>query len=159
MSGKSLLIYICNFHVLSHLLLIYICKLHWMCTNRRPGWEETSHELHAAAGCSDRPRSLQARSWVPRIRWFSRSRERRRGLLQRPSNRWCCRVCWQPSDQIHSESQAHVQSGESLMIYIWNFHVLSHLLLIYICKLHWNVNTMFVCQVNSFWFTYVISMS
>ena len=29
MSGKLLLIYICNFHVLSHLLLIYICKLHW----------------------------------------------------------------------------------------------------------------------------------
>ena len=27
--GKSLLIYICNFHVLSNLLLIYICKLHW----------------------------------------------------------------------------------------------------------------------------------
>ena len=26
---KLLLIYICNFHVLSHLLLIYICKLHW----------------------------------------------------------------------------------------------------------------------------------
>ena len=28
-SGKLLLIYICNFHVLNHLLLIYICKLHW----------------------------------------------------------------------------------------------------------------------------------
>ena len=28
-TGKLLLIYICNFHVLSHLLLIYICKLHW----------------------------------------------------------------------------------------------------------------------------------
>ena len=27
--GKLLLIYIYNFHVLSHLLLIYICKLHW----------------------------------------------------------------------------------------------------------------------------------
>jgi hypothetical protein len=27
--GKSLLIYICNFHVLSRLLFIYICKLHW----------------------------------------------------------------------------------------------------------------------------------
>ena len=27
--GNSLMIYICNFHVLSHLLLIYICKLHW----------------------------------------------------------------------------------------------------------------------------------
>ena len=29
MSGKLLLIYICNFHVLSHFLFIYTCKLHW----------------------------------------------------------------------------------------------------------------------------------
>ena len=36
------------------------------------------------------------------------------------------------------------------------FHVLSHILLIYMCKLHWNLNTMFVWQVNYFWFTYVI---
>ena len=28
-TGNFLLIYICNFHVLSNLLLIYICKLHW----------------------------------------------------------------------------------------------------------------------------------
>ena len=28
-AGNFLMIYICNFHVLSHLLLIYICKLHW----------------------------------------------------------------------------------------------------------------------------------
>ena len=27
--GNLLLIYICIFHILSHLLLIYICKLHW----------------------------------------------------------------------------------------------------------------------------------
>ena len=27
--GNFILIYICNFHVLSHLLLIYICKFHW----------------------------------------------------------------------------------------------------------------------------------
>ena len=27
--GKLLMIYICNFHVLNHLLLIYMCKLHW----------------------------------------------------------------------------------------------------------------------------------
>ena len=27
--GEFLLIYLCNFHVLSHLLLMYICKLHW----------------------------------------------------------------------------------------------------------------------------------
>ena len=30
--------------------------------------------------------------------------------------------------------------GKSLLIYIYNFHVLNHLLLIYICKLHWNFN-------------------
>jgi hypothetical protein len=35
-----------------------------------------------------------------------------------------------------------------LLIYIWNFHVLNHLLLVYMCKLHWNLNTMFVWQVN-----------
>ena len=29
MLGKLLVIYTCNFHVLSNLLLIYICKLHW----------------------------------------------------------------------------------------------------------------------------------
>ena len=28
-NGNFLMIYICNFHVLSNLLLIYICKLHW----------------------------------------------------------------------------------------------------------------------------------
>ena len=43
-----------------------------------------------------------------------------------------------------------LQAGKLLLIYICNFHVLSHLLLIYICELHWNLNTMFVCQVNSF---------
>jgi hypothetical protein len=30
LTGKLLLIYICNFHVSNHLLLIYICKLHWI---------------------------------------------------------------------------------------------------------------------------------
>ena len=34
------------------------------------------------------------------------------------------------------------------MICIRNFHVLNYLLLIFICKLHWNLNTMFVCQVH-----------
>ena len=40
--------------------------------------------------------------------------------------------------------------GKLLMIYICNFLVLNHLLLIYICKLHWNLNMMFVCQVTFF---------
>ena len=36
LEGKLLLIYICNFHVLSNLLLIYICKLHCiLCARRR----------------------------------------------------------------------------------------------------------------------------
>ena len=30
--GKLILIYMCNFHVLTHLLLIYICKFHWKIT-------------------------------------------------------------------------------------------------------------------------------
>ena len=33
------------------------------------------------------------------------------------------------------------RKGKLLLIYISNFHVLIHLLLIYICKLHWNLNT------------------
>ena len=32
-------------------------------------------------------------------------------------------------------------AGKLLMIYTCNFHALSHLLLIYICKLHWNLKT------------------
>ena len=48
-----------------------------------------------------------------------------------------------------SDWRVAIQQVHLLMIYIWNFHVLSYLLLIYICKLHWNLNTMFVCQVNS----------
>jgi hypothetical protein len=41
MSGKLLMIYICNFHVLSNFLMIYICKLyfHW-----NPGGLFTAYE-------------------------------------------------------------------------------------------------------------------
>jgi hypothetical protein len=45
---------------------------------------------------------------------------------------------------------AELDEGKSLLIDICNFHVLSHLLLIYICKLHWDCCTMFLCQVNPF---------
>ena len=35
---KIIYLYICNFHVLSHLLLIYVCKLHWWrCVYEREG--------------------------------------------------------------------------------------------------------------------------
>ena len=33
-----------------------------------------------------------------------------------------------------------LRTGNFLLVYISNFHVLNHLLLIYICKLHWNLN-------------------
>ena len=52
MSGNFLLIYMCNFHVLSNLLFIYICKFHWnligdeigktavIKTNQDPQWQD-----------------------------------------------------------------------------------------------------------------------
>jgi hypothetical protein len=79
---------------------------------------------------------------------------------------------WKPSDErsvssgqgVKSTNTVTSRSDKSRYSYstpgrVCNFHVLSHLLLIYICKLHWNLNTMFLCQVIFFWFTYVISMS
>ena len=62
---------------------------------------------------------------------------------------------WEDREDLAGGGGAHRQ-GKLLMIYICNIHVLSHLLLNYIWKLHWNLHTIFVCQVNSFWFTYVI---
>ena len=46
--GKSLLIFICNFHVLSSFLLIYICELHW----------KLSHVLTRTTAVTYRLRSL-----------------------------------------------------------------------------------------------------
>ena len=46
MSGKFLLIYICNFHVLSNLLLIYICKLHWrLLEGRAPQYDRVAKRI------------------------------------------------------------------------------------------------------------------
>ena len=66
--------------------------------------------------------------------------------MVKPKSRWADaeKAC-----EFLSVGNIHVLSN-LLLIYICNFHVLSNLLLIYICKLHWNLNTMFVCQVNSF---------
>jgi hypothetical protein len=40
------MIYICNFHVLSHLLLIFICKLHWNISLMHSTLEEASYGGH-----------------------------------------------------------------------------------------------------------------
>ena len=121
-TGKLLMIYICNFHVLSHLLLIYICKLHWTSATR-----------------STFPAVMMLRSGC--------------GVWTLINLRQYTVVSTVTS------VKSNVPSGNLLLIYICIFHVLSHLLMNFICKLHWNLNTMFVCQVNYFWFTYVISMS
>ena len=42
LTGKLLTIYICNVHVLSHLLLIYVCKLHWKKLWQLTGGREVS---------------------------------------------------------------------------------------------------------------------
>ena len=52
-------------------------------------------------------------------------------------------VTWLTVDSRAAAPQVHF-----IMIYICNFHVMSNLLLIHICKLHWNLNTIFVCQVH-----------
>ena len=135
-----LMIYICNFHVLSHLLLINICKLHWN-PDRCP-WA----------------RSCEVSTRVEVWRSFYQSSGRKHSSGSKPSPGgeafyWPSLCC------SHRGVSARTSKGNFLMIYICNFLLLSHLLLIYIRKLHWNLNTMFVCQVNYFWFTYVISMS
>ena len=198
MSGKLLLIYIWNFHVLSNLLLIYICKLHWnppysnvdalLSQNDADSDTDALTVITAAAikllveihqmttisviNVSDNPGSILLTKefvcfLIVRIGFLCTGEEYGflLGFLRGYS---CSLIC---SSDMPSLSfgldllQALVctpwglGSGKFLLIYIWNFHVLSHLLLIYICKLHWNLNTMFVCQVIYFWFTYEISMS
>jgi hypothetical protein len=37
------------------------------------------------------------------------------------------------------ERKTTLQGGDSASLEVCNFHVLSHLLLIYLCKLHWNL--------------------
>jgi hypothetical protein len=74
-------------------------------------------------------------------------------------NRWL-HVKWiliQPllhlSSQLNRLWRPKSETNECILkVYLWFtyeiLYVLRHLLLIYICKLHWNTNTMFVCQVQ-----------
>ena len=100
-----------NFHVLSHLLLIYICKLH----------RNINTETCPFCG-----------RFLCHLDVFHRS----------------CRVVVGLDLEYHSPfaslllraaGENRVQVGNFLSIYICNFYVLSYLLLIYICKLHWNL--------------------
>ena len=133
MSGKLLLIYTCNFHVLSHFLLIYICKLHW----------NPNARFFPSFTTATRPKR---KSWVQ----ICPRRSQRRTS--------CCIPTKRPLTASTLTAMQRSSSGV-MSCSVCNFLVLSNLLLIYICKLHWNLNTMFVCQVNYLLFKYVISMS
>ena len=165
MSGKFLLIYICNFHVLSNLLLIFICKLHW---NSSLFLSTVNERFDAIKFINLQSRthvtgnllliyifhvhviSNLLLNYIYKLHWnfhFHLHREffnlteseadHEVGLTEEELTRL----------QKLFEFMDMDQSGKFLLIFICNFHVLSSLLLIYMCKLHWNLNTMFVCQV------------
>jgi hypothetical protein len=121
MPGESLLSYIWNFHVISNLLLIYICKLHW---NRKR--EKGNHLNRADDNFNLRDSAGIFNAFAD---WFMLGP--RYSLL--PHFPLLLKIA--------------TNTGKLLLIYICNFHVLTHLHMICICKLHWNLNTMFVCQV------------
>ncbi len=176
MSGEFLLIYICNFLVLSHLLLNYIFKLDW----KYVSWGNflliciwnfhVLRHLLLIYICKLHWISHLVTIWVSRgVRSLPpRSSSRRPSLFHLiPArshrhtplgNKLLIRKHGK-NRILKKQKTEHLRIGKLLLIYICNFHVLSNLLMIYICKLHWNLNTMFVCQVNSFWFTFEISMS
>jgi hypothetical protein len=183
MSGNLLLIYICNFHVLSRLLLIYICKLHWnlntmfACSVDRMALGNLSFLLTRSGKllliyiCNFHVLS-NLLHWISAMAFGSGF-----GIVPTTHGNllmiyicnfhvlshllliYICKLHWNHI-VMTDFGQALLRCWHNfLLIYIWNFHVLYNLLLIYICKLHWNLNTMFVCQVNYFWYTCEISMS
>ena len=54
--GKFLLIFICNFHALSHLLMIYMCKLHWSLKRKYISFSTILCDLHIA--CNNQTKQL-----------------------------------------------------------------------------------------------------
>ena len=137
------MIYICNFHVLNHLLLIYICKLHW---NR--SHDEIDALYPKCCGDDLVFTNDELAKFVYLGQVFTPDLSQ---LNQDFSPQVYIQLFLRPKGSTpHSvSSRRSTTLGNFLLIYICNFHVLSHLLMIYICKLHWNLNTMFVCQVIS----------
>ena len=106
MAGEFLLIYIYNFHVLGHLLLIYICKLHW------------NRSLPALV-CSHKKKISSAPSGPTT-----------------PVKKHRSSMSFDDNFSVKQDVFFHSHHLFFLLIYKCIFHVLSNLLLIYICKLH-----------------------
>ena len=127
-----LLIYVCNFHVVNNFLLIYICKLHWnlitifVCQvnffwfTYEISMSEIIFFWFTYVNSTGTQRRFSWLKWLPKL---VRRKVKRRIHVMIPS------------------SWAKHSGGNFLLIYIWNFHILSHLLLIYMCKLHWNLES------------------
>ena len=140
MSGNLLIIYICNFHVLSNLLLISICKLHWI----------TTRSSRTLTSFSPVPLTFDSATAVGPGCSEGLNKCNGHGSCDYSTSTCKCFGGYgSEKDKLNAQSLSF-NPVHLLMIYICNFHVLSSLLLIYICKLHWNLNMMFVCQVISF---------
>ena len=143
--GDLLLIYIYNFHVLNHLPLIYICKLHWNLSSRLGAEKSDLFYCHRSflVVILDSEHTEPVTTCTRKTCVTSSSSSSCDGAVIS-----CAGCLFFLCERLGSDSQGG-GLGNFFLIYICNSHVLTHLLLIYICKLHWNLNTMFVCQVNS----------
>jgi hypothetical protein len=134
MSGKLLIIYIWNFHVLNHFLLIYICKLHWNKIGGRCSCREYSEDtgnFRLIYICNFHVLSHLLLIYMCKLHWNWEGRARERMQSVWESGKWNRR--WKFKTWFAKK-----------VIFFWftyvNFHVLSNLLLIYICILHWIQN-------------------
>ena len=135
----------CNFHVLSNLLLNYICKLYWNYVR--------DVELNTASNNAASSNSVDTQRVILHTQPAETQPTGHRNLLRKSTET-------QPAETQPTETQptGHrkllrkskityhrelkvfaVATGKLLLIYICNFHVLSNLLLNFICKLHWNL--------------------
>jgi mRNA-degrading endonuclease YafQ of YafQ-DinJ toxin-antitoxin module len=166
-------------HVLYHLLLIYIYKLHWnLPLNHLPWVLQTINSLrrkdpsiyHPQAnffdGSSEEDEEAETQPAETQPASEEEEAETREDFLERKKSKGIHPATTEKKvkakkykdvlreqllrDGAGEDSEEDSHRGQSLLIYIRIFHVLNDLLLIYICKLHWNRNTMFVCQVIPF---------
>ena len=128
MPGKLLLIYICNFHVLSNLLLIYICKLlnyicklHWKCRWRakfvdfKELWTVTRPTV-----CSDA--TTNRRSVLDRNKQIDSGKNWPIGCSEATDYSWLCSKSGGTavySTHAECSPESHTDNGQSQSI--WNY--------------------------------------
>ena len=105
LGGNFLLIYVCNFHVLNHLLFIYICKLHWNRDLVRPRTRRLCLCCRRrSCGRSGQEEGAVGQAVTGRLRY--RLRQRPRCLVHSPRRSRC-------SHQVRSQLSAFSSSSLS----------------------------------------------